>query len=152
MRLELVEMKMDDLLRMELRERDLNMLACMEDWIGNLWEMKSKGYAYTMLHGEEVIACIGVTFITSGVAEIWAITGKLVDKYPKDFHKRCQEIISEAFEKAELHRLQCTAEVDYDRTIKWLERLGFEREGTLRSYTPDKKDMYIYSIVKEGDK
>lgn len=149
MRLTLEPMKMDDLLQMELRERDIDMLASMDDWLGNIWEMKNRGYGYTIYHEEDVVAVAGVTRIVSGVAEIWTITGKLVEKYPKDFHKMCLRIIEEAFEIGGLHRLQCTAEVDYDRTIKWLERLGFEREGMLRNYTPDKRDMYIYSIVRE---
>ena len=152
MRLTLEPMKMEDLLHMELRDRDLDMLTCMDDWVGNIWEMKSKGYAYTIYHEEDVVACVGVTKIVSGMAEIWAITGKLVDKYPKDFHKISLTIIEEAFKIGNLHRLQCTAEVDYERTVKWLERLGFEREGTLRNYTPDGKDMYIYSIIPKGEK
>ena len=151
MRLRLEDMKMDDLLHMELRDRDVNLLAGMDDWLGNIWEMKKRGYVYTIYHEDEVVACVGVTKIVSGVAEIWAITGKLVEKYPKDFHKLCIKIIKEAFKKDNLRRLQCTAETDYDRTIKWLERLGFEREGTLRNYTCDGKDMYIYSIIRKGD-
>lgn len=152
MRLTLADMKMDDLLYMELRDRDVDMLSSMDDWLGNLWEMKSKGYGFTIYHEDDVVACIGVTKIVSGVSEVWAITGKLVEKYPKDFHKMCKRIIEYAFEIDNLHRLQCTAEVGYDRTIKWLERLGFEREGMLRNYTPDGKDMYIYSIIRKGDK
>ncbi len=152
MRLHLEQMKMYDILQMKLRDNDLNMLSSMDDWLGNLWEMKKRGYAYTIYHEEDVVACAGVTYIVSGVAEIWAITGELVAKYPKDFHKICKQIVAEALEKDNLHRLQCTAEVGYARTIKWLERLGFEREGTLRNYTPDGKDMYIYSIIREGDK
>ena len=153
MNLTLIEMRMEDILQMTLRDRDRDMLACMEDWVGNIWDMKTKGHAYTICHKDEVVACVGVTRITTGVAEIWAITGTLVDKFPKDFHKLCLKIIEKAFENDKLHRLQCTAEVDYDRTIKWLERLGFEREGTLRNYTPDAKDMYLYSIIRlpEGE-
>ena len=151
MRLHLEPMKMYDLLEMKLRDRDLSMLSSMDDWLGNLWEMKSRGYAYTIYHEEDVVACVGVAKIVSGVSEIWAITGELVAKYPKDFHKICKEIIANAIDKGNLHRLQCTAEVDYDRTIKWLERLGFEREGTLRNYTTDGRDMYIYSIIRKGD-
>ena len=153
MRLTLIEMRMEDLLQMTLRDRDLDMLSCMDDWVGNVWEMKSKGYAYTIYHEEDVVACVGVTTITAGVAEIWAITGTLVDKFPKDFHKLCLNIVEKAFAEGKLHRLQCTAEVDYDRTVKWLERLGFEREATLQNYTPDRKDMYLYTIIRlpEGE-
>ncbi len=152
MKLHLENMKMEDLLHMELRENDLNMLASLDDWLGNLWEMLNRGYGFTIYHEEDIIACVAVTKICTGVSEIWAITGKLVDKYPKDFHKICKRIIEYAFKIDDLHRLQCTAEVGYDRTIKWLEKLGFEREGTLRNYTSDSKDMYIYSIIREGDK
>ena len=152
--LTLIEMRMDDLLQMTLRDRDKDMLTCMEDWVGNIWDMKNRGYAYTLCHKDDVVACVGVTKITTGVAEVWAITGELVDKFPKDFHKLCQNIIEKAFVEGKLHRLQCTAEVDYDRTIKWLERLGFEREATLQNYTPDAKDMYLYTIIRlpEGEK
>jgi len=147
MRLTLSKMKTSDLLEMELRERDLDMLSSMDDWLGKLWEALNKGYGFTIYHEDEVVACIGITNIVTGVAEIWAITGVLVDKYPKDFHKTCQRIIDYAFEIDNLHRLQCTAEASFDKTIKWLENLGFEREGVLRNYTPDKKDMCIYAML-----
>lgn len=151
MRLTIKEMRMDDLLHMELRDQDVGMLARMDDWVGNVWEMKNKGYAHTLYHEDKVVACVGVMHVIEGVAEIWAITGKLVEKYPKDFHKTCLKIIKDAITNNNLRRLHCTAEAEYDRTIKWLERLGFEREGTLRNYTSDGKDMYIYSIIRKGD-
>jgi len=152
MKLHLEPMKIQDILAMKLRDRDRDMISTMDDWVGTIWDMMKRGHAYTIYHDQDVVACVGVISIVSGVAEIWAITGELVEKYPKDFHKQCMSIIAEAFEKGTLHRLQCIAEVDYERTIKWLERLGFEREATLQNYTPDQKDMYIYTIIRKGDK
>jgi RimJ/RimL family protein N-acetyltransferase len=46
-----------------------------------------------------------------------------------------------------LHRIHVTVLASNIRAIKWIESISFVREGVLKKYTFDKKDMIMYSRV-----
>lgn len=140
-------MRLDDVLHMELREVDITALCKAEDWLADILDRMRKGISYTIYHDKTPIACAGIIPIYPGVAEVWALTGKLVNKYPLAFHKACKKIVAEALESN--HRVQCTVEASYDKSVKWIEALGFEREGTLRGFNAYAEDYYMYSIIRE---
>jgi RimJ/RimL family protein N-acetyltransferase len=142
-------MKLDDLIHLDIREVDLDALNKSEDWFAGILDRIRSGYAYTVFHNDEVMACCGVMHISNGVAEIWTVTGRLVDEHPFAFHKISKEIVKEALEINSLHRLQCVVDANYKKSIKWLKSLGFEEEGLLRKYSAQAEDYYIYSIVRE---
>lgn len=48
---------------------------------------------------------------------------------------------------AGLRRLQATALASFPEGCRWLELLGFEREGRLRRYGPDGADHFLYARV-----
>ena len=41
-----------------------------------------------------------------------------------------------------IHRVQTTIT---DEFVKWIEKLGFKKESTLKQITFDKKDEYLYT-------
>ena len=48
-------------------------------------------------------------------------------------------------EEDELHRLQATVRDDFDVAKRFIEFLGFKREGLLKNFGPDRCDHIMYS-------
>jgi predicted dehydrogenase len=44
-------------------------------------------------------------------------------------------------------RLETVVSTDFDNGHKWVKMLGFEYEGTMKSYTQDGKDMAMYALI-----
>ena len=47
-------------------------------------------------------------------------------------------------------RLETMVDPTHAAAVRWITRLGFEREGTCRSYAPDGRDLDIYARVRRG--
>lgn len=58
-----------------------------------------------------------------------------------------KETIEELAEKNNLHRAEAAVRTDFPKAIAMMEALGFEREGLMRQYWPDKADAYLFSKV-----
>ncbi len=46
-----------------------------------------------------------------------------------------------------LRRVECWVEVDFQAGHRWAHLLGFEREGLMRSFSPDGRDHVLYARV-----
>lgn len=108
------------------------------------------GPAITLLNDSlEIVACAGVIMGFEGVGEFWMIPGKLVPKYPKSVWKEAKAFIDDSVERFKLCRIQATIrEVDL-KAIRWIERLGFEREGLMRRYGLDRLNYFMYARVSD---
>lgn len=82
-----------------------------------------------------------------GVFEIYGYTGKAVEENVVGFYKACQRGIQHIHEILGAHRIEALVWGDYRRSIRWLERLGFEQEGVLRHHGPDKSDATLMGRV-----
>jgi len=106
---------------------------------------KLNNFTYTLVVNSEVIAVFGLKQMWTGVAEIWALTSELVHKYPVHFHKECLKLIKTHGDVLELHRVQCSVRADYPEGLKWIESMGFKKEGLMEKYGPNKMDYYLYA-------
>ena len=52
-------------------------------------------------------------------------------------------------EELNLHRIHVTVLASNIKAIKWIESISFVREGVLKKYTFDAKDMIIYSKMRK---
>jgi RimJ/RimL family protein N-acetyltransferase len=50
-----------------------------------------------------------------------------------------------AADELNLHRLHVTVSAQNVRAVKWIEHIYFKREGVLKKYSFNKKDMIMYS-------
>lgn len=135
---------------------DLGHLAPIResDGIGNLHQIyktletyKVNGPAFSLIADGVVISIFGGAFLWPGVVEIWALTTELVHKYPKAFHSTVKGILSIYPKILKVHRIQCTVHTDNKRAAKWIERLGFEKEGVYKMYGADKSDFIRYAKI-----
>jgi len=64
----------------------------------------------------------------------------------------CARVITQELDRIikehNFKRVQSVIEPGDDRAIKFIEWLGFEREGLLRKYMPPEKDMLMYARIQ----
>ena len=80
-----------------------------------------------------------------GVGTIWAITTPLVEKYPIWFTKASINMLNAGKDLYKLQRVQATVLKENKKAVKWIEFLGFQREGLMRKYVGG--DHYLYSRI-----
>lgn len=138
-KLKRVKCKSDDILKLNLRDKDkcLNVEA-MEILLNN-------GVAYSYFDGDRLIGCAGIAKITDNVCEVWAVIDKDVKRYTREIYYYARSLLNAAQDFFE--RIQTTIRIDYLLEIHFMERLGYQREGTLRKYRAD-GDYYMYAKIR----
>jgi len=96
---------------------------------------------------EEVISILGGSIVWPGVMYAWALISEDVKKVPLSFHKAVKSVIEVYAGKEELYRMQLDVKSDYSSGCKWVESLGFKKEGLMRKYGPDGSDYNLYARI-----
>lgn len=107
---------------------------------------ESRCTSFTAFYNEDVMCCGGVNVLWEGVGEAWTVNGPLTLKYPVTFHKIIVRWLKLLTDKHRLLRLQSIVDAQNETHIRWIESLGFEREGTLRKYHGG-KDYHLYARI-----
>ena len=85
-----------------------------------------------------------------GVYEVFVLSSIYVSKYPKTFHREIVSWLEHLRnEEPDVHRFQTHSIAD-DKHDRWMERLGFVCEGTLKQYTSEKEDRRLWAMFIEG--
>lgn len=90
--------------------------------------------------GRILFAC-GMKYINEGVGSCWVVPSIYVDNYAKSFFKEMKECLDIYSKKMGLHRIQTCID---EKSVKWIEMLGFKRESVLEKINIDKTDQYLY--------
>ena len=107
------------------------------------------GPAVTLLNDTmEPIACAGVLVMWEGLGEFWMIPSRYVPKYPKTVWKEAKDFVNGSIAKFNLHRVQATVREADETATRWIERLGFQKEGVLRCFGANGENHVMYSRVK----
>ena len=105
---------------------------------------------YAVVYEGALVAVGGVQVKWEGVGLFWLIL--TADCKKEGIHGlralyAIREKIEELTKKNNLHRAEAAIRTDFSRAIAMIEALGFEREGLMRQYYPDKTDGFLYSKV-----
>jgi len=135
---------------MDLHPNDQINVDQMPGYLHYLDAAARNGYAYTVTDKGRPIVCFGVARQWPGVAELWLIPDmKLLFKHRVKFHKGARKFMELVADELNLHRLHVTVCANNLRALQWIERIYFKREGVLKKYSFDKKDMIMYSRIFE---
>ena len=118
------------------------------DLLGESPFEEEKGPTWTVLVDEYPVAIFGFMFISPGTYEMWAEITDAIRGNGRPAIKQGREIIELAFENLEMHRLQATCRVVKGEYSRFLEVMGFQKEGLLRQAAPNREDLILYSRVK----
>jgi len=110
-------------------------------------QMTVKGQAFSLLTNGHLIASGGIYPIWSGFGEAWFLSSGMVANHKRPVIVQLKNHMVELSKEHGYHRIQATARKDWKIAQRFLEFLGFEREGLMRNYGPDKSDHYMYARI-----
>lgn len=132
---------LEDYHKIELQEAQKSlqqrMLEINEDsnvFEGDSWAMEKDGI---------VLAIGGFVPIWEGRYYSWLLISKDIKKL--DFIPLFRYAISTLKGK---RRIETTMDMEFKEALRWIEMLGYKKEGILKSYTPDGKDEYLYARIE----
>ena len=109
----------------------------------DLADYEGKGPAYTLFRDGEIVASAGFYVLWPGVAEAWMICTPLIFKYPLAFVRAVKEVFKNIDKLSIFTRIQATVRASDKRAVKFLEHLGFHKEGFMARYGPDGTDHFM---------
>lgn len=105
---------------------------------------------YTVIYESRIVAVGGLYIRWEGVGLLWLMLTADCKKYGF-YGVLAINVIKEKMEflisKNNLWRAEAMIRVGFDKAIKMIEFLGFQREATLEKYMPDKTDCYLYKRI-----
>ena len=119
------------------------------------WEQAAKGWlvggpAYTLFINDHIIGCGGLVHMGWKRAEAWLLLSGLVYDYPRIAAKAIIENFNDLIKEHKLKRIQALVHPDFVLGKQFIERLGFEAEGTLRAFGPNNEDLIMYARIENG--
>lgn len=107
------------------------------------------GPAFTLFHDDLVIACGGICCAAwPGFGEAWLIPSAYIGKYPKSIFRYSRDFVEAVINRLDLFRVQTTVRELDNVSVRWIEHLGFTREGLLRKFTVNQENSFIYARIK----
>jgi hypothetical protein len=125
--------------------RDIDRKVAGDDYRESLKKNIRMSETITVEKDGEILAITGLVLICPGMAEIWSITSKAVDRMKVMFAKASIVVVGFWMEKYKLRRLQANVYHEHKQSIKWLEWLGFKYEGTMGNFGQLCEDFYLYA-------
>lgn len=144
----MIDFKMEHITQMNMRDLDKRMLEMAGNWEEKLLNTMALGRTMTGMKDDIILGCGGILPLWEGVAEGWLLTADEIEQYPLAFHKLVRQFISEAEEALNLHRIQIFVWSEFETSIEWVKRLGFESEGLMKAFSADRQDFYRMAKVR----
>lgn len=113
---------------------------------GNLLE---KFPSITEVVDKTYIACGGFILLWPNTAELWAKVSPECNQYVVEMNQIALNFISDTARALHLSRLQATVDKEFLMAKRWIEFLGFKKEGLLKKYF-NNRDYLMYSQIIEG--
>lgn len=108
------------------------------------------GYAamlegWSAFDGDQLVAIGGLYKEHDACATAWSFLLPSTAKHMRALTRFSADV----FARAPFVRIQAHVVPTFPPAIRWIELLGFSREGLLRKFTPSGQDMLLYSRIKE---
>lgn len=107
-----------------------------------------RGPAFTAVIGDRVIACAGMA-CQDGAGEVWMIGTTEIERYPIWLTKNMRGYLADVKKMLSLHRIQAIIKTSDKRSLRFIEWLGFTREGTLVNFGGPGVSCEMYRLKEE---
>lgn len=123
-------------------------------YVGSLSTLKSQAeflykspacHTVSLVLDGRVEGVLGLTLFWEGNADCWTMLSKKACQHPITLHRLAMRIMGAYTENLKLRRLSAGTPIDQPEGSRWLETLGFKREGVMVKYGPDGKDWVLYA-------
>jgi hypothetical protein len=109
------------------------------------------GEGWTLFKDGRPIAAAGVCIVVEGMGSAWGLITDEARKMPFALHRHTKKIFEEIIAKRNLRRVDMIVNPNTDfarAAMEWAERLGFEREATLKRFYADGSPALQYARTK----
>lgn len=136
----------------EVAKTDSLLVDMKSIMVDRVKEYKKIGPVVAAIRDSDTLGIGGVGQIHTGVGTAWLLVSKEFLKYPKALLTLSRQIIAEAFDGLNLHRLQIDVDPKYKENIRFAKRLGFKFEGTMLQYGTRGEDYCRFVQLRGYDK
>ena len=102
------------------------------------------GPAYSLVVNGEVLACMGLVKQWDERAIAWGLIGASAGPFMLRIHRA----VLATMRLHRFRRIETAVLCGFPAAQRWVQRLGFVREGRMLAYTPDGSDCDLYAIVR----
>jgi len=141
--LKIVPLESWHLLDIEVQEAQRNCDTVLRNET-NAKELVRAGPAFTALEGETPVACAGIAGCGGGRFLAWSVISQRGLARFGGIHRGVRRFL----DIADYRRIEAVVDIEHKKAIRWIEVLGFEREGVMRKYTENGRDCYLYARLK----
>lgn len=138
-----------------MRERDFAEIGCL--W--QEWDARScgivaaqasiPGLSWVVVYEGQPAAAYGFSYAAPFDPEHWQAWAFGTDRFRRCVPTITRHLLSiRPLLEKRCRRCQVVTHTEHDLSHQWLEALGAEREGLLRSYGRNGEDFYVYAWVR----
>jgi RimJ/RimL family protein N-acetyltransferase len=109
-------------------------------------ELTGHGVAFSYFDGSKIVGCTGVVRINDNTCEVWIILDHCAKQYIREIYRHAFAFLDRT--QQFFVRIQAIVRTDWPTAHRFIERLGFQKEGMMRKFGPDGSDYYLYARVK----
>ena len=150
MKIEIVQYEPDhayEILHRNVVEQNL-WLSTAPDWAKWAKGWKDAGPAYTLFINDEIVGSAGIILQDWQRGEAWLLFNSLFYKYVKTTYKVIKQSLGQMIAEHDLRRVQALVDPNVQNGQTFMEHLGFEKEGLLKSFGPRGENLFIYARVR----
>ena len=103
--------------------------------------------SFSLIDNGHLIVAGGIFPVWDGLGEAWLIPSDRITRYRKSMISHLRRHIDRITKEDGLRRVQATVRADFPAAHRFLEFLGFDREGLMVSYGADGADHYLYARI-----
>lgn len=115
----------------------------------HIHNLTRENHAVSVVNNGHLLGSGGVYPVWPNLGEAWVIPSNLIHQHKRIFIQIVRKHLEDMTDKFAFTRVQATAKADFPKAQRFLEFLGFEREGLLRKYGVDGSDHILYAKIKE---
>jgi hypothetical protein len=105
------------------------------------------GQALTLTFNDTPAAIFVWKGVCPGVMQVSAFISEIVKEHPFTLHKTAKHLIGYAFAEFGIQRMQMSVRCGFNEGWDWARSLGFQCEGIMRQYGPNKSDYWLFARV-----
>ena len=137
----IVPFELSHLAQINLQERQRRSISHLT--IGYFQSLTEAGSSLSAEVDGRIIASAGLAVGFAGMGILWSAVGRGAGPHFVPLHRAARRLI----EIQNMRRIEAAIECDFTNGSRWLEMLGFQREGRMTAYGLDGEDFYLYALT-----
>lgn len=119
-----------------------------DDAVAVAADMAVPGLVFTGMKDGFVVGIAGIKPLTPGRGHAWALLSDEVKQHPHFLHRVVKRMLPKLIQAGNFHRVELMVLDGFKPGCAWAARLGFEFEGIMRKFDPNKNDFHLYAMTK----